>query len=185
MRTGFTTTGPRATPLKNRMDTGSRKTGLKAMSLSCIRTHTLRTLSGRNDVIAKKDEYDRAGTHYDAVVDEVCGDIGPDEICYTTDAEEDRLDSAYDAYLLAWCWYVAVLDAAELAGTGLARGSAIRLLGSVVVCKLTARVPDFVRHGRRWVPLASGSRGSTPAHEIGEPYRGPPHPTAAIQSVVA
>ena len=75
----------------------------------------------RNDVIAKKDEYDRAGTHYDAVVDEVCGDIGPDEICYTTDAEEDRLDSAYDAYLLAWCWYVAVLDAAELAGTGLTR----------------------------------------------------------------
>ena len=75
----------------------------------------------RNDVLAKKDEYDRAGAHYDAVVDEVCGDIGPDEICYTTDAEEDRLDSAYDAYLLAWCWYVAVLDAAELAGTGLAR----------------------------------------------------------------
>ena len=75
----------------------------------------------RNEVLAKKDEYYMAEAHYEAVVDEICGDIGPREICYTTDAEEDRLDSAYDAYLLAWCWYVAVLDRAELAGTGLAR----------------------------------------------------------------
>ena len=63
----------------------------------------------------------KAQAHYEAVEDEVCGDISPGEICYTTDEEEDRLDSAYDAYLLAWCWYVAVLDRAELAGTGLAR----------------------------------------------------------------
>ena len=63
----------------------------------------------------------KAQAHYEAVEDEVCGDISPGEICYTTDEEEDRLDTTYDAYLLAWCRYVAVLNRAELAGTGLAR----------------------------------------------------------------
>ena len=75
----------------------------------------------RNEVLAKEDEYYRTQAHYEAVEDEVCGDISPGEICYTTDEEEDRLDSAYDAYLLSWCRYVAVLNSAELAGTGLAR----------------------------------------------------------------
>ena len=75
----------------------------------------------RNDVLAKEDEYYRAQAHYEAVEDEVCGDISPGEICYTTDEEEDRLGSTFDAYLLAWCRYVDVLDRAEFAGTGRAR----------------------------------------------------------------
>ena len=73
----------------------------------------------RNQVLAAEAEYDRTGAYYEAVVDELCGDIAADEICYTTYAEEDRLDSAYHAYLLAWCRYVAVLNRAELAGIGL------------------------------------------------------------------
>ena len=55
----------------------------------------------RNDVLAKKDEYYKAQAYYEAVENEVCSDISPGEICYTTDEEENRLDSAYDAYLLA------------------------------------------------------------------------------------
>ena len=56
----------------------------------------------RNEVLANRDEYYRAQANYEAVEDEVCGDISPGEICYyTTDEEENRLYSAYDAYLLA------------------------------------------------------------------------------------